>query len=80
MQLVADAARDLESARIKSCSLFAYSIDENRELSFLMRSKKLDSKSNSMYTDFGTQLKESDPNILFSAARSFVTKSAGLWF
>jgi len=43
-----------------------------------MRSKKLGSKSNGMYTDFGTYLKESDPNIFFSAARSFVNKTVGL--
>jgi len=77
---VSDAIRELESPRISSCSFFAYTIDENSELSFLMRSRKLDSKSNGMYTDFGTHLKESDPNIFFSAARSFVTKTAGLCF
>jgi len=80
MQSVVDTIKTLESARLNSCSFFAYSIDENSELSFLMRSKKLDSKSNGMYTDFGTHLKESEPNILFSAARSFVTKTAGLCF
>lgn len=31
-----------------------------------------------MYSDFGTTLRENEPNILFSAARSFVQKSAGI--
>lgn len=77
-QSVVDSIKTLESARLNTCSFFVYTIDENSELSFLLRSKKLDSKSNGMYTDFGTSLKESEPNILFSAARSFVTKTAGL--
>ena len=31
-----------------------------------------------MYAGFGTSIKENEPNILFSAARSLVSKSAGL--
>ena len=31
-----------------------------------------------MYTGFGTKIKYCEPNILFSAARSLVSKSAGL--
>lgn len=31
-----------------------------------------------MYSDFGTTLRENEPNILFSAARSFISKSAGI--
>lgn len=31
-----------------------------------------------MYSDFGTTLRENEPNIIFSAARSFVQKSAGI--
>jgi len=44
----------------------------------MMRCKKTDSKQIGMYSDFGTTLRENEPNILFSAARSFVQKSAGL--
>lgn len=44
-----------------------------------MRCKKTDSKQCGMYSDFGTTLRENEPNILFSAARSFVLKSAGLF-
>jgi hypothetical protein len=43
-----------------------------------MRCKKSDSKQIGMYSDFGTTLRENEPNILFSAARSFISKSAGL--
>lgn len=43
-----------------------------------MRAKKIDSKQAGMYMDFGTTLRESEPNIFFSAARSFVDKTAGL--
>ena len=31
-----------------------------------------------MYMDFGTTLRESEPNIFFAAARSFIDKTAGL--
>jgi hypothetical protein len=33
-----------------------------------------------MYQEFGTTLKENEPNILFSAARSYVVKCAGIVF
>lgn len=32
-----------------------------------------------MYQEFGTTIKENEPNILFSAARSYISKSAGLF-
>ena len=44
----------------------------------MMRCKKTDSKQIGMYSDFGTTLRENEPNIMFSAARSFIHKSAGL--
>jgi hypothetical protein len=59
--------------------MYAYTIDENSDISILMRCKRSDSKQCGMYQDFGTTLRENEPNILFSAARSFVAKSAGLF-
>jgi hypothetical protein len=59
--------------------VFAYTIDENSDIAILMRCKKTDSKQCGMYQDFGTTLRENEPNILFSAARSFIAKSAGLF-
>ena len=59
--------------------MYIYTIDENSDVSILMRCKKTDSKQCGMYQDFGTTLRENEPNILFSAARSFVSKSAGLF-
>lgn len=41
-----------------------------------MRNRK-DSKNSPYYQDFGTTLKEKDANILFSACRSFLNKTAG---
>lgn len=58
--------------------MFPYTISHNSELAFMMRCKKTDSKQIGMYSDFGTTLRENEPNILFSAARSFVQKSAGI--
>jgi len=69
----------METARIKSCSFFPYSIDENSEISILFRCKKSESKQSGMYQEFGTTLKENEPNILFSAARSYVVKCASLF-
>jgi hypothetical protein len=68
----------METPRILSCSFFPYTIDENSQLSILFRCKKSDSKQQGMYADFGTTLKDNEPNILFSAARSYVAKTAGL--
>lgn len=59
--------------------MYVYTIDENSEVAFLMRCKKTDSKQCGMYQDFGTTLRENEPNILFSAARSLISKSAGLF-
>ena len=73
-----DLIKQIEEPRISTCSFFVYTIDENSELSFLLRSKQVDSKQLGMYMDFGTTLRESEPNILFSAARSFIDKTAGL--
>jgi hypothetical protein len=59
--------------------MYAYTIDDNSDIAILMRCKKTDSKQCGMYQDFGTTLRENEPNILFSAARSFISKSAGLF-
>lgn len=69
----------METPRIRSCSFFPYTLDENSEISILFRCKKSDSKQSGMYQDFGTTLKENEPNILFSAARSYIMKCAGLF-
>jgi len=42
-----------------------------------MRHKRNDTKKGNMYTDFGTRLRVTEPNILFAAARSLILKSAG---
>ena len=42
-----------------------------------MRHKRNESKKVNMYLDFGTNLKVTEPNILFAAARSLILKSAG---
>jgi hypothetical protein len=42
-----------------------------------MRNKK-DSKNPESYIGFGTSVKETDPNILYSVARSFYQKTGGL--
>lgn len=68
----------LETPRISTCSFFAYSIDTNGDLAYLMRKKLNESKQMGMFTDFGTTLKVQDPNIFFSAARSYIAKTAGL--
>lgn len=73
-----DLINQLDEPRLSTCSVFPYSISHNSELAFLMRCKKSDSKQIGMYSDFGTTLRENEPNILFSAARSFISKSAGL--
>lgn len=41
---VFDLSKQLEEPRIQTCSFFVYTIDENSELSFLLRAKKIDSK------------------------------------
>lgn len=69
---------DLSTNRVRSCSFYPYTVDENSNISLLFRCKKMDSKKSWLYTDFGTTLRDNEPNILFSAARSFVSKSAGL--
>lgn len=76
--LINDLVNTLDEPRISTCSVFPYTISHSSELSFLMRCKKTDSKQIGMYSDFGTTLRENEPNILFSAARSFVQKSAGI--
>ena len=43
----------------------------------LMRNKK-GSKNPDYYVDFGTSFKESDPCILYSAARGYLKKCGGL--
>ena len=75
---VQDYVNNLEMSRIQTVSIFPYTIDENSEMSILFRRKKIDSKQCGMYMGFGSSVKHSEPNILFSAARSIMTKSAGL--
>ena len=75
---IEDFINDVEASRIQTVSIFPYAIDENSEISILFRRKKIDSKQCGMYMGFGTSVKYNDPNVLFSAARSLVTKSAGL--
>jgi hypothetical protein len=43
-----------------------------------MRNKK-DSKIPHLYKDFGTTFKETDPNIFYSVARSYIQKTFGLF-
>jgi hypothetical protein len=68
---------DLEVPRFQSASFFPYTVNENGEVVLLMRNKK-DSKNPNMYVDFGTTIKENDPNIFYSVAKSFISKTAGL--
>jgi hypothetical protein len=70
----------LETPRVQSCSLFPYTINEQSELSILFRCNKMNSKQAGLYQEFGSSLKENEPNILFTAARSFLVKSGGLFF
>jgi hypothetical protein len=42
-----------------------------------MRNKK-DSKCPHLYKDFGSILKDTDPNILYTVSRSFIVKTFGL--
>ena len=73
-----DFINNTEASRIQTVSIFPYAIDENSEISILFRRKKIDSKQCGMYMGFGTSVKYNDPNVLFAAARSLLTKSAGL--
>ena len=47
-------------------------------MAILFRCMKIQAKQNGMYAGFGSSIKHNEPNILFSAARSLVSKSAGL--
>ena len=78
LEQIEDFINNVEANRIQTVSIFPYAIDENSELSILFRRKKIDSKQCGMYMGFGTSVKYNDPNVLFSAARSLLTKSAGL--
>ena len=68
---------ELEGPRFQSCSFFPYSLNEDSEIVLLMRNKK-GTKNPDYYVDFGTSFKESDPCILYSAARGFLKKCGGL--
>lgn len=68
---------NLELPRLQSCSFYPYSLDEFGDIVILMRNKK-DSKNSTYYVDFGTKIKENEPNILYSATRSFISKTNGL--
>lgn len=63
--------------RFEHCSFFPYTLNENGHVVLLLRTNK-DSKTPNFYLNFGTTLKETDPNIFYSAARSYVTKTFGL--
>lgn len=67
---------DLELPRFQTCSFFPYSLNEQGGVVLLLCQKK-DSKSD-YYLGFGTSVKEQDPNIYYSAARSFIKKTQGL--
>jgi hypothetical protein len=68
---------DIEIPRFQSCSFIPYTLNENGEVALLLRNKK-DSKNPDYYIDFGTTVKEADPNIFYSAARSYLQKTGGL--
>mmetsp|Transcript_36934 Transcript_36934/g.56559 ORF Transcript_36934/g.56559 Transcript_36934/m.56559 type:complete len:116 (+) Transcript_36934:2-349(+) len=68
---------ELEAPRFLSCSFYPYSLNEESEVVVLLRNKK-GSKNPDFYVDFGTSYKETDPCILYSAARSFLKKCGGL--
>ena len=53
-------------------------MDESGEVVILMRNKK-DSKIPLLYKDFGSTIKECDPNIFYTAARSYIVKSFGMF-
>ena len=73
-----DFITQLDKPRITSVSVFPYSLDEQSEMAILFRCMKIQAKQNGMYAGFGSSIKHNEPNILFSAARSLVSKSAGL--
>jgi hypothetical protein len=68
---------DIEAPRFQSCSFMPYGLNEESDVVVLMRNKKC-SKNPDFYVDFGTSYKEGDPNILYSAAKSYIKKSGGL--
>ena len=68
---------DIEAPRFLSCSFIPYGLNEESDVVILMRNKKC-SKNPDYYVDFGTSYKEGDPNILYSAAKSYVKKCGGL--
>ena len=68
---------DLETPRFTSCSFYPYSLNENGEAVLLMRNKK-DSKNSIYYTDFGSSLRDTDYSIVYTAAYSFLRKTASL--
>lgn len=62
---------EIELPRFQTCSFFPYTMNESGDIVLLMRNKK-DSKNPNYYIGFGTTIKECDPNIFYSAARSFI--------
>ena len=47
-------------------------------MAILFRCMKISAKQNGMYSGFGSSIKANHPNILFTAAKSLISKSAGL--
>ena len=68
---------EIEIPRLQSCSFYPYTVNETGDVVLLMRNKK-DSKNPNFYVDFGTTIRENEPNILFSATRSYLVKTLGL--
>ncbi|CDW71898.1 UNKNOWN [Stylonychia lemnae] len=69
--------QDLETPRFLSSSFYPYTLNDNGEVVLLMRNKK-DSKNSPFYTDFGSSLKDSDYSIVYTAVKSYLTKTACL--
>ncbi len=67
---------ELETPRITTCSFYPYSLNENGEVVLLLRNKK-DSKNAPYYVDFGSTYRENDGNIIYTAVRSYLNKTAG---
>ena len=68
---------ELETPRVTTCSFYPYSLNENGEVVLLLRNKK-DSKNAPYYVDFGSTYRENDGNIVYTAVRSYLNKTAGL--
>jgi hypothetical protein len=68
---------EIESPIYISNSFFPYSLNEDSDVCILMRQKRT-SATHNLFLDFGATFKESDPCILYTAARGYLKKCAGL--